>query len=146
MKSLRTYNNHAQAGYDQSLLVSSGIEAILEHEASGGMLPSVNAIRLQVPDDQHDEADQILLDHQVHFVEETKDNREWIGFWRGGLYGMLILAGFLLLIACGGGSWYLTGTGLAMIFLVSGFAGGFIPKSPNKPGSTKQRPTPILPH
>lgn len=134
MKTIRTYSNPGEAGFFQSLLEASGVDATLDHEASAAAIPTgIVSARLQVPEDQFAEAERILAEHPMRF--SRSDDRPKLGFWRSGLYGMLASGTILLLITLGGGSWHITGPAVLLVFIVSGLVGANIPTHrppPNK--------------
>jgi uncharacterized protein YbaR (Trm112 family) len=62
MKTIRTYGNLAAAGFDQSLLEASGIEAALldENTATSGIVFIPTGMRLQVADEDVERALEVL--------------------------------------------------------------------------------------
>jgi Putative prokaryotic signal transducing protein len=115
LKTVRTYQNPGEAGFAQSLLESSGIAAVLEHETSAS-IESFGAIsaRLCVPDEQVPAALKILADHPVQFA--TTPARSKVHFSIGNLLAFSL---FLVLLLIVGSSWQLT---LAALVIVLVFA------------------------
>ena len=119
MKTVRTYQNPGDAGYAQSLLESSGIAAVLEHECCASLDPDgASGARLCVPDEQVPAALKILEDHPVQF--KTTPAHSKIQFSSGNL---LAFALFLVLLLIVGSSWQLT---LAALVFVLVFAVRFM--------------------
>ena len=70
MITVTTCSNLAEAELLHSLLVENGIEAFVLDDAFGG------AIRVQVADEQAEEATRILTEAQNAFAEENDDEDE----------------------------------------------------------------------
>jgi hypothetical protein len=62
MRTIRNYSNSVEAGFAQSLLEASGIDAVLldENAAASGVIFTMWSIRLQVPDGDVTRALEIL--------------------------------------------------------------------------------------
>jgi Putative prokaryotic signal transducing protein len=62
MKTVRTYQNLALAGFDRSLLEAGGIDAVLldENTVWSGVMFLPGGMRLQVPEEDFDRALEIL--------------------------------------------------------------------------------------
>ena len=119
---LRSYESLLEAGFVQSLLESSGIAAVLEHEESTSLTPAgACQARLMMPDEQFTEAERIIADHPIHFSGIVDDIPRF-GFWRGSILGVLayLCASGVLLFATRSSHFHL----VIMIFVW--FIGGVI--------------------
>ena len=89
MRLLRSYQNLLEAGFAQSLLESSGIAAVLEHEASTSLAPfGASQARLMVPEEHFAAAERIIAEHPTHFAGIADDIPRF-GFWRASVLGLL---------------------------------------------------------
>ena len=129
MKTIRTYQNPGEAGFAQSLLEAHGLAAALIDEGGAAAIPTgMVSIRLQVPEEEAAEAEQLLAQHPVSFTQREEERR-YLGFWWGCLCTIAALAGALFLIDVGGGGWRITIVGALLIVFAGGLVGANLPLS-----------------
>lgn len=96
MMLVKAFRNAGEAGFAHSLLESHGIEAKLEHEAAAAMLPfGIADIRLLVPQEDVEQAKQILADHPLNFT--APNTCTYFGFWQGVLFTLILHSPWLIL-------------------------------------------------
>ncbi len=122
MITLRSYQNIGEAGFAQSLLEAAGIPAVLDHEAAAVFAPAgMCAVLLRVPEKSAAEADRILAEHPVHFVDMEDEPR--FGFWRGCGVALLVYFCVAFLLRMLSGAAHFNG-GILFIVCILGGAWG----------------------